>query len=64
MSKKNVVFGMIIFVIFNIFSRLIIPYYPMGDIMWHNILAVIWFLLLGYLYVTIVKTRILKKSSL
>lgn len=57
MNKKNVVLGMIIFIIFNIFSRLMIPYYPMGDLVLHNVLAVIWFLLLGYLHVAIVKTN-------
>lgn len=60
MNKKNFIFTLIIFIIFNIFSRIIhifIPFHKPTDIIWHNILAVVWFILLGILHMMILKSK-------
>lgn len=60
MNKKHFIITLTIFILFNIFSRIIhifIPFHKPTDIIWHNILAVVWFVLLGILHMMILKSK-------
>lgn len=60
MNNRKLIFTLTIFILFNIFSRIIhiaMPYHNPTDIIWHNVLAVVWFILLGVLHVMILKSK-------
>ena len=60
MNKKHFIFTLTIFILFNIFSRIlhsVIHVYKPSLIIWYNILAVIWFILLGILHMMILKSK-------